>query len=52
MNECDPNSKKWCFFLKLMVTKKMCATNKNVTKMGMIVEGFYYSVNHSQPIQE
>jgi hypothetical protein len=23
-----------------MVTKKMCNTNKNVTKMGMIIKGF------------
>jgi hypothetical protein len=38
--------------LKQKDTKKMCDTHKNVTKMGMIVKGVYYTVNHSQSIQE
>jgi len=30
------------FFLKWMVTKKMCNTNKNMTKIGVIIKGVYY----------
>jgi hypothetical protein len=37
-----------------MVTKKMCDTNKNVTKMGMIIKGVYYNkivrISHQGPI--
>jgi hypothetical protein len=40
-DECDNDSKKWCFLLKWMVTKKLCDTNKNVTKMGVIIKGVY-----------
>jgi disulfide bond formation protein DsbB len=36
-NECDSDSKKWRFLLKQRVTKKMCGTNKNVIKMGVII---------------
>ncbi len=36
----DVTIKNWCFLLKEMVTqKKLCDTNKNVTKMGMIING-------------
>jgi hypothetical protein len=35
INECDSDSKKWCFLLKWMVTIKMC----DVTEMGMIIKG-------------
>jgi len=38
-NKCDRDLNKWCFLLKWMVTKKMCDTNKNVTKMSMIIKG-------------
>ncbi len=46
INECDNDSKKWCFLLKYMVTKK-CDTNKNVIKMGTIIKKglLYYFVN-------
>jgi hypothetical protein len=37
-NECDSGSTKSCFLSKRMVTKK-CDTNKNVTKMDMIING-------------
>jgi hypothetical protein len=40
INECDSESKEWCFLLKQIITKKMCDTNKNVTKMGVIIKGF------------
>jgi len=36
-NECDNDSKEWCF-----LPKKMSETNKNVTKMGVILKGVYY----------
>ncbi len=41
-NECDRNCKEWCFLLKWMVTKRNYDTNKNVTKMGVIIKGVYY----------
>jgi hypothetical protein len=31
-NECDSDSKKWCFLATQIVTKKLCDTNKNMTK--------------------
>jgi hypothetical protein len=37
--ECDNESSKWCFLLKLMVKRKKSDTNKNVTKMGVIIKG-------------
>jgi hypothetical protein len=40
------------FLTKTDGYQKMCDTTKNVTKMGMIVKAVYYTVNHSQPIQE
>jgi hypothetical protein len=39
----DITIKNWCFLLKEMLTKKMCDTNKNVRKMGMIINGVYYT---------
>jgi hypothetical protein len=30
------------FFTKMNDYQKMCETNKNVTKMGMIIKGVYY----------
>ncbi len=42
-NECDSDYKEWCFLLKWMVTKKMFDTNKNVTKMGVIIRRVYYN---------
>jgi hypothetical protein len=30
------------FFIKMDGYQKMCVTNKNVTKMGMIIKGVYY----------
>jgi hypothetical protein len=41
-NECDDDSKKCCFLPKWMVAKKMCDTNKNVTKMCVIIKWVYY----------
>jgi hypothetical protein len=35
----DSDSKEWCF---LMITQK-CDTNKNVTKMGVIIKEIYYT---------
>ncbi len=43
INECDSEYKEWCFLFKQMVIIKMCDTNKNLIKMGMIVKGVYYS---------
>jgi len=40
-NECNNDYNEWCLLLKLMVTKKMCDTKKNVTKMGGIIKGIY-----------
>jgi hypothetical protein len=40
------------FLTKTDGYQKMCDTNKNVAQMGMIVKRVYYTVNHSQPIQE
>jgi hypothetical protein len=34
INECDSDSKEWCFLPKQIVTKKMCDTNKNMIKNG------------------
>ncbi len=31
------------FFTKTNGYRKMCDTNKNVTKMGVIIKGVYYS---------
>jgi hypothetical protein len=31
------------FFTKKNGYQKKCDTNKNVTKMGMIIKGFYYN---------
>jgi hypothetical protein len=42
-NECDSDSKEWCFLRNWMVTKKTCDTNKNVTKMDVIIKGVYYT---------
>jgi len=35
----DKPTKKWCFLLKRMVTKKICDINKNVTNMAVIIKG-------------
>jgi disulfide bond formation protein DsbB len=40
-NECDSDSKEWCFLPKWMIAQK-CDTNKNVTKMGVIIKENYY----------
>ncbi len=40
-NKCDSDSKKWCFLLKWMVTKKTCDTNKNEPRMDVIIKGVY-----------
>jgi hypothetical protein len=41
-NECDNDSKEWHFLLKWMINvfyKKKCDTNKNMTKMDVIIKG-------------
>ncbi len=43
INECDNDSKKWCFLLKTDDYQKMCDTNKNVTKIDVIKRGFIVS---------
>jgi hypothetical protein len=42
-NKCNGGSKEQCFWLKRMVTKKKCETNQNVTKVGVIIKGVYYT---------
>jgi hypothetical protein len=42
INECDNDSIKWCFLPKYDGYQKMCDTNKNVTKMGVIIKGIYF----------
>jgi hypothetical protein len=32
------------FLIKMNGYQKMCDTNKNVTKMGMIIKGVYYKI--------
>jgi len=37
INKCDNDYKKMVFLIKMDGYQKMCDTNKNVTKMGMII---------------
>jgi predicted metal-binding membrane protein len=41
INECDSDSKKMVFLTKAYGYQKLCDTNKNVIKMGMIARGVY-----------
>jgi hypothetical protein len=36
-NECDSDTKEWCFLLKWMITQKKKDTKKKVIKMGVII---------------
>jgi hypothetical protein len=48
INEHDTDLKEWCFLPKHMVTKKMCDTNKNVTKMGDYNRGLLYILSYNK----
>jgi hypothetical protein len=48
INKCDSDFKEWHSFTKMDGYQKLCDTNKNMTKMGLIIKGVYYTLYQNQ----